>query len=187
MATVTAYVRSPISGHITGRTYYCTTPSDPYCYGNPSNGTHYPCHSGWYHPVDIGGTGTLYLYVNYPNVSSVITWVSLLCCSSSCDSSLRRMITVDLYGRSNGRCYIGSVAYGHVNTVYVSNGVLYNLSGSSLRLGTVTTVTGCGCSDGAHSHMEATGSTLSCIAPCCGATVSTSTNIYQFTWNDTCI
>jgi hypothetical protein len=189
MTVVTVYVKSPISGSITGRTYYCTQPGpDPDCYGTSSNGTHYSCMSGWYYPVDISGTGTLYLNVNYPNVLSVITWVSLICCGSGCDASLRRIITVELYGRQYGRCYIGSIEYGHVNSVYITNGATYNLTSGSLSLGTVSQVSGCSCSTGAHAHMAVnTSNSQTPQAPCCGGSVTTATNIYKFTWDNSCV
>jgi hypothetical protein len=180
VAIVTAYVRGPISGYITGRTKYCTYPyASDVCLG--SGGVHGTCR-GWSNPVDIGGSGGVYLRVNYPNVSSIVTYVELRCCGTSCVDNYRRAVTVELYGRANGVCYMGSVMFGHIANPVVSNGTLYNLSSSAKKLGTAPSGSCGGCYTGAHSHMERSGGSV--VAPCCGATVATSTNIYKFTWNN---
>ncbi|MDP2362723.1 MAG: hypothetical protein Q8M94_03020 [Ignavibacteria bacterium] len=181
MATITVFVRSPISGYITGRTKYCIPLSqggDPVCTG--SGNPHNSC-AGGVTPVDIGGSGSLYLRVNYPNVLSIRTFIALPCCPGQPDN-YRRAITVELYGKSNGVCYIGSVRYAHVASPAVSHNTLYNLSSGSKLLGTVPTGSAGSCYSGPHSHMERTGGVT--VAPCCGATVSTSTNIYRYTWDD---
>jgi hypothetical protein len=179
MAVITVYVRSPISGYITGRDKYCVA-NDTVC--NGSGNPHGRCR-GWSSPVDIGGSGSLYLRVNYPNVRSVVTYVELRCCAgTTCGNNFKRTITVELYGRVDGLCYIGSVMYGHVSSPAVSNGETYNLTSGSLLLGTVTSGSCSGCSTGPHSHMERSGGSV--VAPCCGAAVSTSTNIYRFTWDN---
>lgn len=178
----TAYVRSPISGCITGRTQYCcgACTGGDVCSG--SCGTHGTC-VGWSSPVDIAGSGGLYLRVNYPTVRSIRTIVELRCCSSSCANKYRRTIKVELYAQSNAVCYIGSVMYGHVDGPLVSSNTVYNLSSSSKQLGTVPSGSCGGCYTGPHSHMERSGGSTS--APCCAASVSTSTNIYSWTFDPT--
>ncbi len=180
MALVTVYVRGPISGTITGRNKYCTFPyASDVCNGSGSNHGTYMSSSN---PVDIGGSGNINLRVNYPNVLSIVTYVSLSCCSSSYEDNYRRMVTVELYGKSNGACYMGSVRFGHVASPAVTNGTLYNLSSGTKLIGTVPSGNPGNCYTGAHSHMERSGGSV--VAPCCGATVSSSTNIYKFTWDN---
>ncbi len=181
MAIITVYVRSPISGYITGRDQYCKPLSQGGDVCNGSQGTHGKCMSSS-NPVDIGGSGSLYLRVNYPNVLSIVTYINLVCCNSSYGDNYRRMVTVELYGRANGVCYMGAVRFGHVASPAITNGTLYNLSGGSTLIGTVPSGNPGSCYTGPHSHMERSGGSV--VAPCCGATVSTSTNIYKFTWNN---
>ena len=184
MAIVTVYVRSPFSGCITGRNNYCNgNCSNPDGNCNGSGNQHGTCR-GWSNPVDIGGSGNVYLRVNYPNVRRAITYIGLHCCgSASCGDNFKRTISVEVYGLNNaGYCYIGTVMYGHVSNPAVTNGGIYNLTSSILLLGTATTGSCTGCSTGAHSHMERLGGSV--VAPCCGATVTTSTNIYKFTWDN---
>jgi hypothetical protein len=58
---------------------------------------------------------------------------------------------------------------------------IYNLTSSSKKLGTAPAAGGCGCYGGYHSHMERSGgTTLSGI--CCATSVSSSTNIYSWTF-----
>lgn len=179
MTLVTVYVRSPISGYITGRNNYCNG-GDPAC--NGSGAVHGTCR-GWSNPVDIGGSGNLYLRVNYPNVRRVVTYVELRCCSTSYGSDYRRTVTAELYGLNDtGYCYVGSVMYGHVKSPAVSNGATYDLTSGSLKIGTVPSGNPGACFTGPHSHMERSGGSV--VAPCCGGTVSTSTNIYKFTWDN---
>ena len=185
MTIITVYVRSPISGCITGRNNYCNgncSNPDSTCTG--SGNTHGTCMSST-SPVDIGGTGTINLRVNFPNVLSVITYINLVCCSTTYANDYRRMVTVELYGKSNGKCFIGKVRYGHVANPSVANNTIYNLPTSGvLALGTVPSGSPGSCYTGAHSHMERSGSTGSTLAPCCGTTVSSSSNIYKFTWDN---
>ncbi len=198
MTIYTVYVKSPIAGTISGRANYCTdnlpgTPyPDPICTG--SLGTHLPC-MGWSNPVDVGGSGSLYLRVNYPNVRSIRTTVKPACCLNSiydtCSSiaNYRQVVVVDLYGGADGLCYyMGSVMYGHVASPAVVDKGLYVVPASGqILLGTVPSGS-CvidpqhKCFTAPHSHMEVTGGTV--VAPCCGASVSGSTNIYKFTWSN---
>lgn len=138
---------------------------------------------GWSDPVDIGGTGALNLNVNYPNVRRVTINIGSQCCSSCSDSNVKRTVTANLYGLNNtGYCYVGSVMYGHVASPTVLDGATYDLTSGSLRIGTVPNVQCGGCYTGAHSHMERSGGTV--LAPCCSGSVSTSTRIYKFTWDN---
>lgn len=182
MAIVTAYVMASISGFITGRDQYCKplNQGGDVCNGSQGQGVHGTCLSSS-NPVDIGGSGSIYLRVNYPNVSSIVTYVALACCSSMSDN-YRRMVTVELYGRTNGVCYMGSVRFGHVASPAVSNGTLYNLTSGSKLIGTVPSGETSGCYTGAHSHMERVSGSV--VAPCCGITVTTATNIYKYTWDN---
>lgn len=177
----TAYVQSPIGGYISGRTNYCCVVnnvcSDGSCTGSCS--PHGTC-KGWSSPVDIGGSGSLYLRVNYPTVRSIVTWVEFKCCSSYPDD-IRRTITVDLYYQQNAVCYIGSVMFGHISSPQVGNGVTYNLTSSTKWIGNVPTGYTGGCYTGPHSHMERFGG--STLAPCCCQTVYTSTNIYSWAFD----
>lgn len=177
MTIYTINIYSPISGIITGRDNYCIT-SDPICTG--SGASHGSC-SGGSSRVDIGGSGTLYLRAT--NVKSFIPRISLACCGgTSCGDNFKRVIKIELYGKANGVCYIGAVLYGHVTSPTVSNATVYNLSGTSYAIGSVTTGSCSNCSTGAHSHMERFGGSV--VAPCCGLSVSSSTVIYRFTWDD---
>jgi hypothetical protein len=60
-----AYVYAPISGTVTGRDSYCSCPCGN-CNGCGS--AHGRC-KNWASPIDIAGTGSIYLYVNYPSCS----------------------------------------------------------------------------------------------------------------------
>lgn len=177
----TAYVRSPISnGCISGKTQYCCGVCDgDVC--NGSCGAHGTC-AGGTSPVDIayiGGSLDLYLRVNYPTIRSIKTFVELRCCPG-CANQYRRTIKVELYECPNAIYYIGSVMYAHVDNPQVSNNTVYNLTSSSKWLGTVPAGACGGCYTGRHSHMERSGG--STIAPCCAVGVTTSTNIYSWTF-----
>jgi hypothetical protein len=176
----TAYVRSPISGTITGRDKYCGCPG--VCNGNGSN--HSTCR-GWASPVDIGGSGNLVLRVNYPTVQSIKTLIGDQCCCDPCPDEYERTVTVELYGQPNAACYIGSVMYGHVSNPQVNHNTIYNLTSGNKTLGTVPggSCNSCAfgsCYTGAHSHMERLGGTT--VAPCCCTGVTGSTNIYKWTF-----
>lgn len=200
-----AYVYAPISGRITGRDYYCKCPD---CTGNCSGCTtaHGRC-KGWASPIDIEGTGpSIYLYVNYPTVRRVQTWVEYKCCCQETNNNYARSITVDLYVYDNGKyCYVGSVMYGHVANPTVGNGQWIDLSSNRLKLGEVPTgcylckscPDQCGCPTcscpnpscncwvcytGPHAHLERyLGET---VAPCCCMDVAEGTTaIYRFYYN----
>ncbi len=180
-----AYVYAPISGTITGRDYYCTDDLGCRCPGSCSGclSTHVPC-KGWASPVDIAGTGSVYLYVNTA-VRKVQTWVELRCCSSGDGTDYRQAITVDLYVYNNGKyCYVGSVMYGHVANAQVQNGAWYDLSssGGKLKLGDVPGGK-LWCYSGPHTHMERYLGEV--VAPCCCASVQAGTTvIYRFYYNE---
>jgi hypothetical protein len=123
----------------------------------------------------------LFLRVNYPTVRSVVAWVELRCCNAGCGDNFRRTITLDLYAQANAICYIGSVMYGHIVNPLVANGQTYNLTSSSLQIGTVPAGACGGCYTGPHSHMERLGGVS--LAPCCCTAVTSSTNIYKWDFN----
>lgn len=180
MTVVTVYVYSPIaSGTITGRTKYCVSGNST-CTGSGS--THYGCR-GWADRVDVGGSGALYLRVNYPNARRVITYIGSQCCPSCGNIDVKRTVTADIYGLNNtGYCYIGSVMYGHVGSPTVSNGQIHDLTSGSLRIGSAPN-TQCGdCYTGAHSHMERLYGSV--VAPCCWGPATSTTRIYKFTWDN---
>lgn len=182
MAIITVYVRSPISGFITGRTNYCKYPyGSDVCLG--SGGVHGTCIGGS-SPIDIGGSGSLNLHVNYPNILSIRTFVEIRCCPSTYGNDYRRTITVELYGKSNGLCYVGSVKYAHVASPAVSNNTLYNLTSGTKLLGAVPAGNPGSCYTGPHSHMERVGGSVMPTGLCCGATVNSSTNVYKYTWDN---
>lgn len=177
-----AYVRSPFYGCITGKTQYCCDQCenpDDVCDG--SCGNHDTCVGGS-QPIDIaGGAVDLYLRVNYPNVRSLKTFVEIRCCNGTgCADRYRRTIKVELYECPNAIYYIGSVMYAHVDNPQVSNNTVYNLTSSSKKIGTVPSGSCAGCTSGPHTHMERSGGTR--VAPCCGIYVTTSTNIYRWTY-----
>ena len=176
----TAYLRAPVSGTITGRENYCVCPGD--CDGG--NTVHARCRN-WTSPVDIGGNGNLVLRVNYPTVQSIKTIIGDQCCCDACPDEYERTITVQLYGQPNAACYIGSVMYGHVVNPQVANNTTYNLTSGNKTLGTVPggscdVCTFGSCYTGAHSHTERSGGTT--VAPCCCSSVTSSTNIYKWTF-----
>lgn len=181
--SIYAYVYAPIGGRITGRVNYCRcNPSnyDPSCTGSGSS--HLPC-KGWVDPVDIAGTGTIYLVVNYPTVRKVHTRIEYQCCCRN-SSDYARAITVDLFIYTNGQhCYVGSVMYGHIGNPMVPNDHDIYLNSSWLPLGQFLSGTyscnGLMCYTGAHVHMERFGGET--LAPCCCASVSQGTTpIYRF-------
>ncbi len=171
MTLITAYVRAGLSGSITGLDTYCPSP------------THHACRESslFTTPVDIGGPGDVYLRVNYPNVASIRTTRSLSCCGgiSGCPDVLKSYVTVELYGRSNGQCFIGTVGYGHIENP-VSDG-LHNLLSGEFKLGTASPDHSCICSTGSHSHMEQKGGSR--LALTCGQVITTSTNIFSFQYD----
>jgi hypothetical protein len=77
---------------------------------------------------------------------------------------------------------MGDVIYGHVTSPAVGNNSVYNLTSGIKLIGTATSGGCTGCSTGTHSHMETKYGTV--VAPCCGASVTTSTAIYQFSWSN---
>lgn len=161
----TAYVYSPLTGKIRGRENYCCDPCNP----TPCTGAcdaHGTCNN-WSSPVDVSGTGDIYLYVNYSTVRSIRTVIDYKCCSSGAGDDYRRIVKVDLYGDVNAICHIGSLLYGHVSNVAVGNNQVYNLTSGSKLIGTVPGGTSGTCYQGGHSHMERLGG--STIAPCCCA------------------
>lgn len=217
MITRTVYIFSPISGYCTGHDYYCLgydfkptpTPLPPplptptrrpteICSGQ--GGAHSKC-LNWYCPSDIAGAGSTDVYLRIKStVKSIRTWIGLLCCKSSkfdhCSDDFRRAIWVELFGRVNGGCYIGSVAFVHIAApLYVGNGVLYNLSDTKKKLGKTTPAgevcvaeDGTLCSSGPHIHMEMlTGADsyyIEDVRPCCNSTAYASTPIYKLYWKD---
>ncbi len=180
MTIYTINIYSPISGYITGRDNYCLAgDTNVNCLG--TGAVHYGCNSGSSR-VDIEGSGALYLRAT--NVKSFIPRIGYYCCSSTgCANDYKRTIKIELYGKQNAVCYIGAVLFGHVTSPTVSDGVIYNLTTTAYQIGSVTTGSCSGCSSGAHSHMERFGGSV--VAPCCGTSVSSSTPIYRFTWDDT--
>lgn len=177
----TAIVRAPVGGQITGRTKYCVCPGDT-CSGSGNN--HNTCR-GWSSPVDIAGTGTITLFVNYPTVRSIITSVELKCCCADCADQYERTITVKLYALPDADGFIGSVMYGHVANPQVNHNWMYNLDSSSMDLGSVPggSCNACNfaCYTGPHCHMERSGGAT--IAPCCCLNATRgSTNIYQWSF-----
>lgn len=182
MAIRTIYVYSPFSnsGRITGLNTYCG-----------GNVTHYPCNSGFSSPVDIAATGNIYLRAT--NIKSCITRITYTCCTnySGCGNDYRRTIIVDLYGKENAVCYIGSVAFGHIIAAsHIAHNQIYNFNNNPYKLpfllGSATSG-GCPdqppkCSTGTHSHMEQKKGTRMSLS--CGQTVNSGTAIYKFTWDD---
>jgi len=156
----TAYVRSPISGCISGRDNYCAVEAGETCCNcgdvcHGPGGPHGSC-AGGSSRVDIcGGAGSaIKLRVNYPTIKSIQTWVSTSggpeCCDGTgCAAQYKRTIKVDLFMEPNQEIYFGTVLYGHVNNPKVSNGQMINLASSTNN--------------------------------CCCISVSTSSNIYSFT------
>lgn len=181
----TALVRAPVGGQITGRSKYCVSCGDgDSCFG--SGNTHATC-KGYSSPVDIAGTGTIRLYVNYPTVKSIVTLIGLECCCDACPDQYERTITVKLYGQPDGVYYIGAVMYGHVSNPLVTHNTTYNLTSSSKDLGSVPAgaCNDCAfdCYTGPHCHMERSGGSTS--APCCCLNATQgSTTIYE--WSFTC-
>lgn len=186
MTTKTTYVYGPFSntGSVTGRTYYCNYPDD--CLGTGVQ--HSPCGSGWItsSAVDISQTG--YIYLRATNVMSIKTYIQSVCCGGSCSANFSRLIKIELYGKANGGCYMGSVGFGHIMSPQVGNGILYNYTNPFL-IGTANNDdggcgAGCcsGCSGGIHAHMQMMGGTI--VAPCCNGSVTSGTQIYRFTWDD---
>lgn len=184
-----AYVYAPISGRITGRDNYCINEqrqcdSDP-CGGD--HGAHKKC-KGWASPIDIGATGQIYLYVNYPTVKKIQTWVEYKCCCGEQNSDYARTITVDLYVYDNGKyCYVGSVMYGHVKNPQVLNGAWYDLTRGDKYLGDIPggtyTCNEFSCYGGAHSHMERSlGETAGPLC-CCTSVAAGTTAIYRYYYN----
>lgn len=182
----TAYVRSPFGSDA------CISATKKYCNHSCQGGD--PCDgNGNDHGVCAGGaTGTsidvayisgsldVYLRVNYPTVKSIKTFVGLTCCSG-CDDKFRRRIKVELYQCPDAMGLIGTVFYAHIESPQVNDNTIYNLTSSSKILGTAPAAGGCGCYGGYHSHMERSGgATLSGI--CCASPVSSSTNIYSWTF-----
>jgi len=183
----TAYVYSPVDGIITGRNQYCGQPCD----NNPctgDHGTHRTCNN-WSSPVDIDAVDNeqLYLYVNTA-VISIRTFVQYKCCCSH-QNDYGRVIIVELYGERDAQCYIGSVLYGHIANPQVTDGQIYNLSGTSKLLGNAPAgAHNCGgftCYSGSHSHMERSGGAT--LAPCCCTdTLKGSTAIYKWDFTIPC-
>lgn len=178
-----AYVYAPFAGRITGRGNYCldaqgNCDADP-CGGD--HGVHPMCHQGSSSPVDISGVGQINLYVNYPTVKRIRTWVSYLCCGQTQDN-YGRMVTVELYIYDNGKyCYVGEVAYGHVANVAVGNNQQYDLASGQMRLGDVpgNPQPPRTCYTGGHSHMECLLGEVT--APCCCTSVTGGTTvIYRY-------
>jgi hypothetical protein len=147
MSTADIYIYASISGTIT------STGNGQYCGG----GTHSACISGDGSCVDISGTGDIYLRIsNYLLIRSVrIT--PYLYCAPGCADKYRRIMACELYQNQNlGGVYIGKVAFGHVDSPVYGSATTVNLSGNSLKLGTVPANDGT-CPTyytGAHSHME---------------------------------
>lgn len=165
----TAYVYAPIGGTITGRGNYCGVPcdNDP-CGGD--HGAHSTC-KGWLSPIDIGGTGDINLYVNYPTINGIFTLVEYECCNND-QNNYGRAITVELY---SGETYVGAVMYGHVANPTVTHNRFYALTSNSKKLGTVVGGVFGTCYTGAHVHLERSGGVTQ--APCCCATATRGTTI----------
>lgn len=160
-----AYVFAPITGRVS---------QGPGC-----NANHATCGAG-YSPIDIGGTGDIYLYVNYPTVKSIRIIVGSLCCNAGTGADYRRTVKVELYGQLNASCYFGSVLYGHIRDLAVQDGV-YNLTSYSLRIGRVIEQ-GLGpgtCYTAAHVHMQHGGG-ATVYASCLQNVTAGTTTIYSW-------
>lgn len=153
----TAYVYSPFTGSIS---------QGPGC-----NGNHVTCGSGS-SPVDVAGLGNINLYVNYPTVKNVCIQVGSLCCAvSGANADQKRTVKLDLY--DTNYCKFGSVLYGHIRNVAVTNG-WRTLTSSTLYIGQTVNVTHSVCYSGIHIHMQRYGgSTL----VSCGSNVTQGTSI----------
>ena len=121
------------------------------------------------------------------NCKSCLIHVAYACCTgySGCSNEYRRIVIADLYGRINGACFMGSVAFSPIGSLQVSDGVLNNLTTMPFPLGTATSG-GCPdsppkCSTGTHCHMERQGGYSQSLS--CGA-ISAGIAIYRFTWDD---
>lgn len=159
----TAYVYSPFTGYIS---------QGPGC-----NGNHVLCGSGA-SPVDVAGSGTIKLYVNYPTVKYVYVQVALLCCNvSGANDDQKRTVKLDLYDAQS--CLYGSVLYGHIRSLQVSHGQWITLTSSNLPIGQTVSTLHSTCYQGIHIHMQRSGGTTHTS---CGANVNQGTTpIYS--WN----
>jgi len=159
MAILTINVYSPRSG-----TRFC--PFD-----------HLTCPNGS-DPIDIMGTGNLVFRAT--NVKSFSVYRSL-CGGSDCNTELRTLMQINLFGRQNQECFIGSVRYLHIKNPIYANGHAQNYNGESLKIGEVPTDS-CSTYNGYHSHMERFRGQL--VAPGCNQSLSLNTLVYRFTWDD---
>ena len=158
----TAYVYSPFTGFIS---------QGPGC-----NGSHATCGSGT-SPLDIAGLGNINLYVNYPTVRYVYVQVGSFCCAvSGANADHKRTVKLDLY--DTNYCKFGSVLYGHVRHVAVTNGWIA-LTSTALHLGQTVNVTHPVCYPGIHIHLQRNGGSTHVS---CGAQVTQGTSLI-YRWN----
>lgn len=153
------YVYSPTGGLITGRDNYCIPCPSP-CTGDGDS--HSSCYweDGYGSPVDLSASSSqwIILYVNYPAVKSIKTFVRDQCCNND-ESDYGQIVEVELYEDFNAQSYRGSVVYGHIANPQVGNGNTYNLGSGSVTLGQApaTDQDHAWCYSGPHSHMERKG------------------------------
>jgi hypothetical protein len=185
----TAHVYSPVTGNIHARNKYClfngSTCQDGNCTGSGAN--HNPCSGGGgASPIDVdtSDNGPVRIYANSA-VKSIRTFVnSTGCCSSGC-GDVNRTVKVNMYGYTDGTCFIGAVLFAHIANPQVGNNQLYLFSGSKL-LGYAPGGS-CGCYSGSHAHIERIGGTTSSNIPCCcNLATGGSTQFYSWTFSIPC-
>jgi hypothetical protein len=160
------FVYSPRTGQNWGQSTYCNqTGNPPHTVVSALGGC---C------PMDISGSaGGAVTFYGSSLVQSVITrQVSGVCATTG--APWTNGVVVDFYQQLGGRCYIGTVGYGHL-TSRVANGT-YNVR--TLQVGTLPSDCACGCSSGVHVHMQGNGTQT---AYACNVTVTGGVSII-FTW-----
>lgn len=185
----TLYVYAPVSGQLVSLDCYCSKAgcnSTPPC--GPSGCTHTIVGgAGFSSPIDMGwfSNGTIIRFRASSGVQSIeIEYISNVC--ASVGSPWTDGIKVHMYRFQNRSCYMGTILYGHLKrrVRFVADGAWFNYpsGGWAQPIGKLPADCLCGCSTGIHIHMETNVGTRT--SQSCGNSLTTSSWIYSWFWND---
>lgn len=189
------YVYSPINSSAISLSCYCSEnrcgtgncPVNTPC--GCSACTHPNVAGGYCCPLDISAaTGTLIKFRGNSLVESIqIEYFTGVCGSETGD--INNGIKVHMFRKPNAECEMGAILYAHLKNreSYVQPWQIINKpSGSNLvqNLGiTPAKPAGSNCYRGTHVHLEVQGGSRKSFSQC-GSSVSTSTWIYNWYWNE---
>lgn len=189
------YVYSPITSNTVSISCYCSEnrcgtgncPLNTPC--GCSACTHPNVIGGFSNPLDISASeNTVIKFRGNSLVESIqVEYFTGVCGSETGD--INNGIKVHMYRKPNAQCKIGTILYGHLKnrSNYVQNWqIIPKPAGTNLvkELGQTPAIpAGSNCYRGKHVHLEVQGGSRKSFS-LCSTSVSTSTWIYSWYWNE---